>query len=80
MLSRTFQGTPMRHGDTYVGNFFLAEKEAGLEFTDEDEEMLVLFASQAATAIANARTHRNEQRSRADLEALIETSPVAVTV
>ena len=80
MRSRTFQGTPMRHGDTYVGNFFLAEKGAGLEFTDEDEEVLVLFASQAATAIANARTHRDEQRTRADLEALIDTSPVAVVV
>ena len=80
MRSDTFQGTPMRYGDTQVGNFFLAEKEAGLAFTDEDEEVLVLFASQAANAIANARTHRDEQRSRADLEALIETSPVAVVV
>ena len=80
MRSDTFQGTPMRYGDTDVGNFFLAEKEGGLAFTDEDEEVLVLFASQAATAIANARTHRDEQRARADLEALIETSPVAVVV
>ena len=78
--SVTFQGTPMRHRDVHVGNFFLAEKEGGLAFTDEDEEVLVLFASQAATAIANARTHRDEQRARADLEALIETSPVAVVV
>ena len=42
--------------------------------------MVALFASQAASAIANARTHRNEQRTRADLEALIETSPVGVLV
>ena len=42
--------------------------------------MLILFASQAATAIANARTHRDERRARADLEALIETSPVGVAV
>ena len=40
----------------------------------------MLFASQAATAIANARTHRAEQRARADLEALVETSPVGVVV
>ncbi len=38
----------------------------------------MLFASQAATAIANARTYRAEQRARAGLEALIETSPVGV--
>ena len=40
----------------------------------------MLFASQAAAAIANARTHRAEQRARADLEALVETSPVGVVV
>ena len=38
------------------------------------------FASQGAAAIANARTHRNERYARADLEALIETSPVGVVV
>ena len=78
--SKTFQGTPMRHRGVHVGNFYLVEKEGGQAFTDEDEEILVLFASQAATAIANARTYRAERRARADLEALIETSPVGVVV
>ena len=77
---RTFQGTPMRHGDVQVGSFFLTDKEGGQEFTREDEEVLVLFASQAATAISNARTYRDEQRTRANLEALVETSPVGVAV
>ena len=76
----TFQGTPMRHRDAHVGNFYLGDKEGGQAFTDEDEEVLLLFASQAATAIANARTHRDEQRARAGFEALVETSPVAVVV
>ena len=80
LFSRAFQGTPMRHRGVSVGNFFLAEKADGEEFTEEDEEVLMLFASQAATAIANARTHRAEQRARADLEALVETSPVGVVV
>ena len=80
MVSKTMQCTPMRHRDVHVGNFFLGEKEGGPEFTSADEEVLVLFASQAATAIANARTHRAEQRARADLEALVETSPVGVVV
>ena len=80
MRSDTLMGTPMRHRDEHVGNFFLAEKEGGREFTEGDEEVLVLLASQAATAIANARTHRDERRARADLETLIETSPVGVVV
>ena len=78
--SKTFQGTPMRHRGIHVGNFYLVEKEGGEAFTDGDEEVLVLFASQAATAIANARIYRAEHRARADLEALVETSPVGVTV
>ena len=78
--SRSFQGTPIRHRGAHVGNFYLAGKEGGEAFTVEDEEVLALFAAQAATAIANARTYRAEQRARADLEALVETSPVGVAV
>ncbi len=77
---RTFQCMPMRYGALHVGSFFLTDKEGGEEFTNEDEECLVLFASQAAAAIVNARTYRAEQRARADLEALVETSPVGVAV
>ena len=75
-----FQATPMRHQGAPVGDFVLAGKDGGRAFTDEDEEILVLFASQAATAIANARTHRDERRARANLEALVDTSPVGVAV
>ena len=80
MPCKTFQCTPMRYRGAHVGSFFLAEKEGGEQFTSEDEEVLGLLASNAATAIANARTHRAEQRARADLEALVETTPVGVVV
>ena len=80
ILPKTFQATPMRHRGEHVGTFFLGRKQGGHEFTDEDEEVLVLFASQAAAAIANASTHRNEQRARSSLEALVDTSPVGVVV
>ena len=79
-LSKTLQAMPMRHRGVHVGNFFLGEKAGGQAFTGEDEEVLVLFASQAATAIAHARAHRDEQRARADLEALVDTSPIGVVV
>ena len=76
----TLQATPMRHRGAHIGNFFLADKAGDEEFTDGDEETLALFASQAAAAIANARAYRRERRARADLEALVETSPVGVVV
>ena len=80
MRSKAFLGTPMRHRGVHVGNFFLAGKEGRQEFTSEDEEVLAMFAAQAATAVANARMYRDEQRARADLEALVDTSPVGVAV
>ena len=73
-------GMPIRHQGVHVGNFYLAEKEGNRAFTSEDEETLVLFASQAAAAVANARAFRAEHQARADLEALVETSPVGVVV
>ncbi|MCY4058182.1 MAG: GAF domain-containing protein, partial [Gammaproteobacteria bacterium] len=79
-LSRTFQGTPIRHRGADIGSFFLGDRVDGGEFSDVDEEVLTLFAAQAGAALANARAHRAERRARADLEALIETSPVGVLV
>ena len=79
-IPRTIQGAPMHHRGEHLGHFFLGEKRNGEAFTAEDEEILTLFASQAARAIANARTHRDVERARADLEALVETTPVGVVV
>ena len=75
-----FLAAPVLHRGERVGNFYLGEKEAGPAFTAEDEETLVLFASQAALVIANARRFREERQARADLETLIDTSPVGVVV
>ena len=71
---------PIRHAGIGVGTIYLAHEPDGGEFTQEDEETLVMFASQAALVIANASRHREERRARADLETLIDTSPVAVVV
>ncbi|MCY3844719.1 MAG: response regulator, partial [Acidobacteria bacterium] len=80
VLSSACMSTPLRHLGVDVGNFFLGDKEGQAEFTDEDEEVLLLFAAQAAAAIVNARTFRAEQRARADVETLVETSPIGVVV
>ena len=74
------QVTPIRHQGVQLGSLVLADKEGGRAFTDEDEDTLVLFASQAAAAISNARAYRDELRARAQLEALVETSPVGVVL
>ena len=71
---------PVRHRGESVGYIFVSAKQGQREFTQEDEDTLVMFASQAALVIANARRYRDEQRARADLETLIDTSPVGVVV
>ena len=76
----SFLAAPILHLGEYKANMFLAKKEPGQEFTREDEEILAMFASQAALVIANVQRYRDEQRARADLETLIDTSPVGVMV
>ena len=77
---KSFLGISMRSEGNHLGNIYLAEKEGGEGFTREDEESLVMFASQAAAAIANSHAYAVENRAKADLEALLEISPVAVMV
>jgi PAS domain S-box-containing protein len=84
---QTFLGAPLRHRDEKLGNVYLTEKAGGIDFTPEDEALLVLFAAHAASAIYNARLHQRveAERSRAEderkhLDALVNTSPVGVLV
>ncbi len=76
----SFLSVAIRLQGEYVGHFYLSDKRDGQEFTQEDQETLALFASHAAMAIANACRHREERRARADLETVIDTSPVGMVV
>ena len=77
----SFLGTQIRdRDDKHIGNIYLGEKEGGEDFSQEDEEILEMFANQAAIAINNARRYGEERQAKADLEALVNTSPVAVLV
>ena len=53
---KTFLGAPVRHMGDSVGNIYLTEKAGGREFTTEDEETLMTFASHAGG--------RHQQRSQ----------------
>ena len=75
-----FLSTQIRVRDRHVGNIYIGEKVTGPEFTLEDEETLKMFATQAAMAITNARRYGDEQRAKAGVEALLDTSPVGVVV
>jgi GAF domain-containing protein len=57
-----FMAAPMFHRGVRVGHVFVGDRDGGGEFSRADEETLVMFASQAALVIANARTHREERQ------------------
>ena len=76
----SFLAAPIRHQGIGVGSIYLAREREGQEFSQEDEELLALFAAQAALAIANARRYREGQQARANLETVIDTSQVGVAV
>ena len=71
---------PIRSKGVRLGSIYVTKGETGSEFTREDEDTLVMFASQAALVIANARRYRDEQRARSDLEVLVSICPVGVVV
>ena len=77
---RTFLAMPLRHHSDLIGTFFVGDKVEGMEFTVQDQETLEVFASQAASAIANARAFAREERALADLEAVVETTPTGIVV
>ena len=68
----SFLGVPVTLRGTAYGNLYLTEKEGGLDFTEDDEDTVVLLASQAAVAIENARLYEASTRWSAQLESLNE--------
>ena len=70
----TFLGVPVLLRGTAYGNLYLTEKEGGGDFTEEDQELVELLASQAAVAIENARLYESATRWSRQLESLMEVS------
>ncbi|HKI91246.1 MAG TPA: GAF domain-containing protein, partial [Gaiellaceae bacterium] len=69
---RSFLGVQVSLRGVAYGNLYLAEKEGGTDFTQEDEDAVVMLASQAAVAIENARLYEAATRWSAQLESLNE--------
>jgi signal transduction histidine kinase len=68
----TFLGVPVMLRGVAFGNLYLTEKWGGGDFTEEDEELVTLLASQAAVAIENARLYESATRWSRQLESLHE--------
>src|SRR6266540_1891405 len=67
-----FLGVPILLRGVAYGNLYLTEKRCGGEFTEEDEEVVTLLASQAAVAVENARLYEAATAWSRQLESLNE--------
>jgi signal transduction histidine kinase len=59
---RSFLGVPVRVGGAAIGNFYLTDKLAASEFSEQDLRLVEMFALHAGIAIENARLHARVQR------------------
>jgi signal transduction histidine kinase len=76
---RTFLGVPILLRDVAYGNLYLSEKQSGEDFTDEDKELVMLLAGQAAVAIENARLYEASTRWSRQLQSLQEVGNALAT-
>ena len=75
----TFLGVPVHLRGVAYGNLYLTEKAGGGDFTDEDQELVELLASQAAVAIENARLYEAATGWSRQLESLNEVGNALAT-
>ena len=75
----TFLGVPIHLRGVAYGNLYLTEKAGGADFTEEDQELVGLLASQAAVAIENARLYEAATRWSKQLESLNEVGNALAT-
>jgi signal transduction histidine kinase len=73
-----FLGVPIMLRGHAFGNLYLTEKSRG-GFTDQDQEVVELLASQAAVAIENARLYDTARRWTRQLDSLNELGTALVT-
>ncbi|GAB4580579.1 MAG: hypothetical protein Fur0022_33210 [Anaerolineales bacterium] len=63
---QSFLGVPIRFKDEVIGELYLADKTdamgRALDFTEQDQHLLEMFATQAAIAIKNAQLYRQAQQ------------------
>jgi signal transduction histidine kinase len=76
---RTFLGVPLHLRGVAYGNLYLTEKAGGEDFTEEDQELVELLASQAAVAIENARLYEAATGWSKQLESLNEVGNALAT-
>lgn len=69
----TFLGVPIIVDGTPYGNLYLTEKAGGAQFSDSDEQAVMLLAEFAGVAIDHARRYTGASERREELERTVAT-------
>jgi signal transduction histidine kinase len=70
----SFLGAPVQAIGRIYGNIYLADKRSAAEFSEDDERSLLILASQAGVAIANASLYQESLQRERWLDALRQIS------
>lgn len=70
---KTFLGVPIVIDGEPYGNLYLTEKAGGVEFSDADEQAVIILAQYAAVAIDHARRYAGASERRDELERTVAT-------
>lgn len=70
---RSFLGVPIIGRRGVIGELYLTDKTSAATFSEEDEYLAVLLATQVASAVENARLHEESARLLTEVEQLHRT-------
>ena len=75
----SFMGAPVTARGRVFGNIYLTEKVGATEFSEEDEQALIVLAAQAGVAIENARLYAEARRRERWLDGVREVSALIMS-
>lgn len=70
---KTFLGVPILIDGEPYGNLYLTEKAGGVDFSEADEQAVIILAEYAAVAIDHARRFAGASKRRDELERTVAT-------
>ncbi len=76
---KSFMGAPVTARGKVFGNIYLTEKVGEREFSEEDEQALIVLAAQAGIAIENARLYAEAGRRERWLDGVREVSALIMS-
>jgi GAF domain-containing protein len=73
-------GVPVLVGGEPFGNLYLTDKQDGGEFTEDDEQAVMLLGQFAEVAIGHARRYTGSERQRAELEQTVSALDATIQI